>query len=289
MRRLLITCLFASALSVAAGARAEEPPKGYPDCNREPTESDLSAAQGAFQAGGVSFAEGDYPRAITYWEDAYRRDCTAHKLLLNLARAYESDGQLRHAVVALETFNARMPDHPEVAANQRRIEKLKERIAEEEKPAAPAATPGATPPDDTATPPPEPPTEPGAEGGSRPILPLIVAGGGLVIAGIGAAIYFPAQSDVSEYEDQCNVGGERRCPNDQVAQDAQDARDKANLGGILTWGGVAVLGGGLIWYFLSPPEGGSGSAERPRVAKPESHVEPQLGRGYAGLSWSGRF
>src|SRR5688572_7462764 len=61
----------------------------YPECTAEPTESDIAAAKGAFQAGQASFNEADYERAITYWEDAYRRDCTAHALLLNLARAYE--------------------------------------------------------------------------------------------------------------------------------------------------------------------------------------------------------
>src|SRR5688572_28194265 len=36
----------------------------YPECTAEPTESDIAAAKGAFQAGQVSFNEADYDRTI---------------------------------------------------------------------------------------------------------------------------------------------------------------------------------------------------------------------------------
>ena len=92
---------------------AQQGTKEYPDCAHQPSDSDVSAAKGAFQAGQVSFNEADYDRAITYWEDAYRRDCTAHPMLLNLARAYELNGNPRQAVVSLETYLARNPSSPQ--------------------------------------------------------------------------------------------------------------------------------------------------------------------------------
>ena len=71
-----------------------------------PSDSDVTAAKGAFQAGNVSFNEADYDRAILYWEDAYRRDCTATLLLQHLGRAYEGLGNLEQAVIALRTIRA---------------------------------------------------------------------------------------------------------------------------------------------------------------------------------------
>src|SRR3972149_3238348 len=99
MRAPLRSTLFGlTLLATAAVASAQTQAPTYPECKNQPTDSDVSAAKGAFQAGQASFNEADYTRAITYWEDAYRRDCTAHALLLNLARAYELNGQKHHAV-----------------------------------------------------------------------------------------------------------------------------------------------------------------------------------------------
>ena len=105
-------------------AHAEDEPKPYPECAKAPSEVETAAAKGAYQAGNASFDEADYPRAITYWEDAYRRDCTANLLLKNLARAYELYGQKRQAVVALETYLVREPSSSDKDQIQRRIEVL---------------------------------------------------------------------------------------------------------------------------------------------------------------------
>src|SRR5688500_20314045 len=96
-------------------------------CTEEPQENNITAAKGAYQAGKASYKEADYERAITYWEDAYRRDCTAHALLLNLARAYELHGQKHQAVIALETYLIRKPDAPQRGQIERRIERSEER------------------------------------------------------------------------------------------------------------------------------------------------------------------
>ncbi|MCA9629080.1 MAG: hypothetical protein KC766_15475 [Myxococcales bacterium] len=279
---LLSGVALAASLLAAGPAGAEEDPVPYPACDRTPTEGDIAAAKGAFQAGQAAFNEADYPRAITYWEDAYRRDCTAHKLLVNLARAYELNSQLKLAVRALETYNERVPGNPEMAQNETRIARFKEKIAKDE---AAESKPPAVEPKDPQGSDPEPgsgPGDPGAAveppppGGSKPILPLIVAGGGLVVGVVGAVIYFPAKADISDYEGLCG-GATRKCP-DGIEAEANSARDKANLGGIVMGVGAAALVGGAIWYLLAP--------EEPATA---SHVTPLVGKGFTGLGWSGAF
>src|SRR3954468_3589657 len=135
--------LDSAALLLPALAHAEDEPKAYPECTKTPTDAETAAAKGAYQAGNASFDEADYPRAITYWEDAYRRDCTANLLLKNLARAYELYGQKRQAVVALETFLVREPGSADKEQIQRRIEVLKKQIASEK--TAPVAVSPAPP------------------------------------------------------------------------------------------------------------------------------------------------
>src|SRR5262245_19539725 len=173
-------------------ARAEDAPKPYPECDHTPTESEVAGAKGAFQAGQASFEEGDYNRAISYWEDAYRRDCTAHALLLNLARAYELNNQKKHAVYALETFMARKPDASQRDQIARRIEGLNQKIAAEQSSGGGAAPPTGN----TTNPKPEGGTTPqpdkGASGGKRPITPLIIAGAGVVLTVVGGLLYLGA-------------------------------------------------------------------------------------------------
>ncbi|HEY6722403.1 MAG TPA: tetratricopeptide repeat protein, partial [Polyangiaceae bacterium] len=144
--RTLGVVLFLSGHAAMAQTRP------YPECTAEPTEGDIAAAKGAFQAGQASFNEADYDRAITYWEDAYRRDCTAHALLLNLARAYELKGDKAQAVEALQTFLARKPESPQKDQIERRIVVLNQQIAAE---APTTASPSAE-----AQPPQQPPAEP---------------------------------------------------------------------------------------------------------------------------------
>src|SRR5688572_29021694 len=73
-------------LTAAPTSTGSPPGARYPACASEPDAQSIQAARGAFEAGKAAFEEGDYDRAIMYWEDAYRRDCTAHAMLKNLAR-----------------------------------------------------------------------------------------------------------------------------------------------------------------------------------------------------------
>ena len=290
MRKHLCLWLVGGAVAFApALAHAEDEPKAYPECTKAPTDAETAAAKGAYQAGNASFDEADYPRAITYWEDAYRRDCTANLLLKNLARAYELYSQKRQAVVALETFLVREPGSGDREQIQRRIEALKKQIAAEK--AAPVAT-GPTPPVTPVHPEaPTQPEQPGATTKSRPIYPLIVAGAGGVVLIVGSVILIAGAKDVKNFEDKCP---NHMCPNlmpgtaagtaaqnDLISQ-GNDARSKEKLGGIIAGVGGAAVIGGLIWYFAQPTKTEAATLLRPRVS-------PAVTPGFAGLSLSGAF
>lgn len=262
---------------------AQQGTKEYPECTHQPSDNDISAAKGAFQAGQVSFNEADYERAITYWEDAYRRDCTAHAMLLNLARAYELNGNLRQAVVSLETFVARNPSSPQRDQITRRVEVMKEKIASQpESTATPGGTAtgtGAPPPTTTATG--IPPDQ--STAGKKPILPLIVAGAGGAIAIIGGILYMGATSDYNEADDACP--DHDVCP-DEITEQGNSAVRRQRVSAAVGIGGLAIAAGGLIWYFLAPAEGGTTAKAPPRR---RTAVAPALEPGYAGVSVSGSF
>jgi hypothetical protein len=275
MRLHLSGLLTLGALALPLSAAAAEETHPYADCTHEASEADVTAAKAAFQAGNVSFNEADYPRAILYWEDAFRRDCSAHPLLLNLARAYELNGQKKQAVIALETFLQRQPNTTERAQIQRRIEVLKKQIDSE-----PAAVPATAPPAPGAAPaaPPPPQQAPHNEvqhpKPSR-ILPLAVTGAGLAMFVVGGIVYLDGAKKVKNFEEECGTS-HRECPPDQV-EPANDAAKQETTGGVIALVGLPVMAGGLIWYFVA-----SSSAK-------SAIVTPAVGPGFAGVAMSGRF
>jgi tetratricopeptide (TPR) repeat protein len=286
MRSHLAALTLAVAVAASPSLAAAQAAAPYPPCDRTPTDAEVAAAKGAFQAGNASFNEADYARAITYWEDAYRRDCTAHPLLLNLARVYELDGQREKAVAALETYVTRNPGSPDEAQIRRRIDKLKEQIAAN---AAPEPQPETPPP--IESPPPEKETPPPAAvdeepTGKRPLWPLIVAGAGGAVGVVGLVLYATASSDLSSFEDECGPD-HSRCPDAATASDANSARTRQTIGGAVAIGGFAVGAAALVYYFVAPPSESTGATSQPKSAIPR--VSPWVGVGSTGLSVSGTF
>jgi tetratricopeptide (TPR) repeat protein len=225
----------------------------------------MAAAKGAFEAGNAAFNEADYPRAITYWEDAYRRDCTAHPMLRNLARAYELDGQYAKAILALETFLQRQPNSEDDVSIPRRIEALRKKLAEEQ---AQAESQKAEPAP-VAPPPPEPP--PPAPKMERSPVPLYVAAGGALVGVVGGALWYPAYSTLQEIADECpDRGRDMVCPR---AAEGNQARSDVTLWGIVGGVGAAVAVTGVVWYFLQDEQ-------------PVTGLVTELGPGYAGLRYA---
>jgi tetratricopeptide (TPR) repeat protein len=287
MLRTLKSLLTAFALLVApALAHAEEPTKTYPDCGREPTDAEVQAAKGAFQAGNASFNEADYARAIDYWEDAYRRDCTANPLLLNLARAYELAGRKRQAVVSLETFIAREPNSGEKDQINRRIEVLKKKIAEEDAAAAAAPPPtnGAVPPA-AGGPPVEPMAEPAPAAARRSPGPWIMIGLGGAATIVGTIGYISNKSKIDDLANQCEDPAKHKgCP-PQVETDGNEARKQMTTAAVLGGVGLAVVGGGFVWWYLD----GKRVARENGTASRRPRLTPMVGPELAGLSLSGAF
>jgi tetratricopeptide (TPR) repeat protein len=286
MLRNLKSLLAALALlMVPALAHAEDPTKSYPDCGREPTDSEVQAAKGAFQAGNASFNEADYARAIDYWEDAYRRDCTANPLLLNLARAYELAGRKRQAVVSLETFLAREPNSGEKDQINRRVEVLKKKIAEEDAAAAaapPPPTTGPLPSTGPATGPVEPTAVPNARRSPWPWVVMGVGGAALIVGTIGV---IDSKKKLNDVESKCPNHMCKGGDTDSIKA-GNDARSALNRSGwVMGVGGVAVVGG-AIWWLVDKKsvDRANGQAGIPRpLLMP--FVAPRL----AGLSVSGAF
>lgn len=289
MLRTLTSLLAAFAFTAATtAALAEEPTKSYPDCGREPTDAEVAAAKGAFQAGNASFNEADYARAIDYWEDAYRRDCTANPLLLNLARAYELAGRKRQAVVSLETFLAREPNSGEKDQINRRIEVLKKKIAEEDAAASSAPGPinggGVTPPPSGGNQP--VPVEPSSDQAKRSPGPWILIGVGGAAVIVGTIGIIGNKKKVDDANDECG-GNRNMCPF-EVAKRGNDARTALNASAVITGAGGLLIGGGVVWYILD-----SQRVERANQAlstRPlRARLTPVVGPGVAGLSVSGAF
>ena len=281
-------CLVAGAILFAAtGARAAETKLSFPPCTTTPTDADRKAAQGAFQAGHGSFNEGDYPTAITYWRDAYRRDCTAHLLLVNLARAYELKGDRAEALITLETYLERKPDASDAEQIRRRIDNLKQQIAAEK--ASTPVTPEPAPPVAPAPPPTPPPspaeTQPASTGKSRSAVPLFVAGAGGVVAVIGLAVIGGGASKVADAEKACP---DRQKCTPEVADQGNQGRNQEKTGGFLLGTGLVVGAGGLIWYLVQGSPSQATALPNSGTRK-HADIVPAIGAGFAGVAVSGRF
>jgi len=290
MQRFTRVWLAASSLSIIiTGSASAAETHGYPECTTRPTESDVTAAKGAFQAGTVSFNEADYARAILYWEDAYRRDCTATLLLHHLGRAYEGAGNLEQAVIALRTYTERAPDSPERAQVLRRIEVFEQKIAEQKQaaeatqPAGPAQTlaPVEKPQDGRASPAPDAPTT-AQPSRSFPWAPVAVTAAGGVTALVGAVLFLNANSDIDNVEKLCG-GTRNECPSN-LAEQGNDARTRAQIGTGVFYGGLAVAAAGAVWLILDSKK----PAQSSRSVR-EPAVRPWLGTQIAGLSWQTSF
>jgi tetratricopeptide (TPR) repeat protein len=273
MRILSRSLIVSFVLSLGTMAHAEEV-RPYPECADDTSDPVASGAKAAFQAGEASFNEADYPRAILYWEDAFRRACTATSMLLNLARAYELNGQKRQAVVALETYLQREPNSPEKSQIARRIDVLEK--SENEAATQPTTTPTTPPP--TTTPGPTTPPEaqqqpqPASSGGSR-VMPLVVIGLGGTMFILGGIVYLGATGEVNKFKEEC--------PNYECEGSKEDAANEAlkrqQASGAITLLGLPVIAGGIIWYIAAKPKQNA------------TKVTPSVGQNYLGLSVDGTF
>ena len=301
------TLLFAWWGTDSAHAESRAPAPSYPPCTQEADDAALQAAQGAFEAGKAAFNEADYPRAILYWEDAYRRDCSAHLMLKNLARAYEGNEQHEHAAIALSTFLERVPDTGERADIEADISRLRQLSRRKpHKPVAgtpePALDEQSQPGDD----------EDGSAAQHSALFesdtrasdgvsttsssPYELAAPLLAVAGAAVAVtsgvlWANARADEADAAEQCP--SREMCPK-EVEEAGNDAIDRQQLWSIIGAGGALMLTGGVLWYLLTPAEtdvaqdSSASSTGRPRT-RAYTAVVPRVGPGFVGLDWAARF
>lgn len=282
MRRFSNPLIIVSSFLFLGGPAFAGEVHEYKECQKQPSETDVQGAKGAFQAGTVSYNEADYERAILYWEDAYRRDCTATLLLLHLARAYEGQGNLEQALVALHAYllraPANAPDRPKaeklVSAFEQKLESQKRsqsQVEEDNKPKQEL--------------PPTPATASSAGTAPtyrhlyvKPIIPIAVAGVGISAFVVGGIIFGTAQSDVSDYDEQCKGS----CPNRTIYNEAEDAKSRRDWGLGIGITGLILAGGGVGWYFFNEQQ------KPTQPARPAAFV-PWISPRVAGLSYLGTF
>jgi hypothetical protein len=283
---LATSCLATSLLFLCGQASAGEV-REYPPCDKVPTDSDVQGAKGAFQAGTVSYNEADYERAILFWEDAYRRDCTATLLLLHLARAYEGQGNLEQALVALRAYLDRAPANaPDRAKAERLVVAFRQKLdtkrqvqvdPEVEKKAVDQ------PPPPAESKPVQP--SPARESNSlyvSPFIPVAVAGVGISAFVVGGILFGTAQADVNDYESQCPG---RRCPQDvdsSVLKDAEQARSRRDWGLGIGITGLVLAAGGVGWHFFN-------AQQKPTEPPAQASFAPLLSPKVVGFSYRAAF
>lgn len=274
-------------LETDALAVGNSPQKEYPACTVKADDTNVQAARGAFEAGKAAFNEGDYARAIVYWEDAFRRDCGATLMLKNLARAYEASGQYAAAALALETYLARAYETQDKAELEEQLRSIKAKIQSTESPkaATPQPKPQPTqqpetateavvepePVDDSSDSPPESDTQRSVNGNK--LGAGLLAGAGLAL-GVTSVLFW---TDADNKEDDANAQcpSRRDCPK-SVTDAGNEAIDSKQRWTLVGAGGAAMLVGGVVWYLLSPDD--------------ESHaLVPAVAPSYAGFSWVGQF
>ena len=268
--------------TVAAPALAQQPAatSKYAECPAgfQASQGDQDAAHGAFLAGKAAYDEADYQKAIDYFKDAYRRECTKHAVLNFIARAYEAKGDKPEAVNALETYVQRAPKADDAEAVKKRIENLKAAIA------AQTAAAAAAPPKPAATPDPQPVAgAPAPASGGHSLAPWITVGVGGAALAAGVVRGGGGASNLSSARAGCTIvnGVYTTCsdgrPLSAHQTDSNSASSLATIGGVVAGVGAAAVIGGLVWHFVEPT-----------AAKKAAFV-PMFSPSFAGAGVSGSF
>ncbi len=271
-----------TAVAIAVPALAQQPVSKYPDCpaNFSAGQNDQDAARGAWLAGKAAFEEADYNKAIDYFKDAYKRDCTKQVLLKDwIARSYESKGDKAEAINALETYLARMPKADDAEQVRKHIENLKAQMTPANTGTGPASTvtgtatstSTSTAPTATATDTAPPPS------GGHSVAPWVVVGvGGAALVG-GIIMLVVGSGKVSDSKSLCPNNA---CPATVLTTAQSENKSGYTLETVgLIVGGLGVVGvaGGLVWHFLEP------------TGEKKAAFAPVITPGYAGAAVSYKF
>lgn len=140
----------------------------------------------------------------------------------------------------------------------------------------------------------EKPTEPekpeAAESGGRSVVPFVLMGVGVVATGVGLGMHFAGKGafpDNCKADETTVAGRDGTCtptPEDPTGQTsgekAQSSVNLRNAGTAVTFGGLAVALGGLVWFFVDSP-----APKKTALVRPV----PVIGQGFFGVSVGGGF
>jgi tetratricopeptide (TPR) repeat protein len=288
-RRLLLPASFLGVV-IALPAFAQQPAVTYPTpCEASKvSKADIDRAHTVFLSGKQYLEESNYDKAISYFIDAYAIDCSVHAILPIIAAAYERKGDKGEAIRALEEYLRRAPQAPDHEVVERRIRNLKDQLAREPPPVAPAAPPasaGAAPPVSNTEPAPSasiaaPPTAPAAPAApaaekQQSAAPWVLVGGGGVAMAAGVASLITGYALVASASSTCPTRSS--CSADVVSK-GNTGLTLIPVGYGVAGGGAVLLGAGLLWHFLEGK--GTGPATQASAA-------PVVGPGFAGVAVTG--
>jgi tetratricopeptide (TPR) repeat protein len=220
-----------------------------------------------FEAGRLHYDQGRFAEAEREFTLAYELSGNA-ALLYNLFLVHRDAARMDKAVQALEEYLEKVPDQPNRAGLQARLEAMKAKL-EAERSRSPSGPAGAADPTTPGAPgdpspahahgaAPEPVDTPPARSGGVPIGAVVTmaAGGALVLGAVVTGVM--AKSAESDFHEGC--------PTRTACDPAlESTRDKARRLGLITdvlWitGAVAAVGG-LVWLLVG--KGGSGETREP--------------------------
>lgn len=224
----IAACACLEATALAQGAR--------PDVDQR--------ARDLFEEGRVAYDAGDDEEALAHFKAAYE---LSHRpqLLYNIGLSADRLGRREEALAAYRGYLGAVPDAHNRVSVADRVRALEAMDAANEPPAqaptpAPVPAPAATQPEPA-------PQEPPDEGRDVPIPPLIVAGAGVAIIGVGVAFGFSANSGQDDY-----ASAPVRNAREIGAADATlaDARSDATVANVLFAVGGAAVAAGAVWFAL---------------------------------------
>jgi hypothetical protein len=252
-------------------------------------------ASDLYKTGKLASENLEREKAILYYTDAYRADCTGHRVLLRIAEQWELIGNKAESLRYTEAYldRASPTDSERDAANVRR-DRLKRDLAAAPPASSTAAPPATTAPVPTATATAAPTTtatatvaptatDTGAPPHGHTAPPWIVAGVGGAALITGGVLLVIGSGKVSTADKNCDpkTPGGRDCTNSSAVSSGNSGRTLETVGVISGAVGLAALAGGLIWHFAE-----STGPSQPTTG---THLTPAIAPGYAGLSLGGSF
>jgi tetratricopeptide (TPR) repeat protein len=209
-----------------------------------------------FQEGRIAYDAGDFEGAYARFRAAYELSGRA-ELLYNIGISADRLGRLDEALDAYRAYVAALPEAENAVSVRDRIAVLAPEEAARS--TEPVAAPPPEPAPEPAAPPPEPVAEPAPEPRDEaplPVAPIVVAGAGVVVLGIGGVFGALASSGEDDYASAPVTTADEVESARAKLSDAETHATTANV--LFVLGGVATAAGlGWLVYELASDDGTS--------------------------------